>query len=135
MHERYETDQRRLNGRGEPVWDATLVRDSDRGVVAADDTNRIVAVSRPLAALLGWQVDDLVGRRVVTLIPPALREAHVAGFSRHLSTGEAHVLGRPVDLPVLRSDGTQVMCRFLVERAPTNPGRSVYVAWISPLEE
>jgi PAS domain S-box-containing protein len=135
MHERYETDRRGLNGRGEPVWDATLVRDSDRGVVAADDTNRIVAVSRPLADLLGWQVDDLVGRRVVTLIPPALREAHVAGFSRHLSTGEAHVLGQPVDLPVLRSDGTEVMCRFLVERAPANPGRSVYVAWISPLEE
>jgi PAS domain S-box-containing protein len=135
MHERFETDTRGLAGRLEPVWDAAVVRQADRGVVAADDTNRIVAVSQPLADLLGWQVADLVGRRVVTLIPPALREAHVAGFTRHLSSGEAHVLGLPLDLPVLRSDGAEVMCRFLVERAPTNPGRSVYVAWISPLQQ
>ncbi len=132
MHERFEVDARGPNPRSVPQWDVSVVRDAARGVVAADDTNRIIAVSRPLADWLGWDVDNLVGRRVVTLIPPALREAHVAGFSRHLSTGEAHALGKPLNLPVLRADGTEVVCRFLVERAPTNPGRSVYLAWIDP---
>jgi PAS domain S-box-containing protein len=102
-------------------------------VVAADDANNIVAISRSLADALGWEVDELVGRRVVTLIPPELREAHVAGFSRHLNTGQAHALGMPLELPVLRRDHTRVMCSFMVEQAPTNPGRSVYVAWIEPL--
>ncbi len=60
---------------------------SGRGVVAADDANRIIAIRDPLAELPGWRPGDLVGRRVVTLIPPALREAHVAGFTRHLTTG------------------------------------------------
>lgn len=83
--------------------------------------------------LLGWDADDLVGRRVVTVIPPALREAHVAGFSRHLSTGEAHVLGIPVELPVLRRDGTEILCRFLVEAAPAEFGRNVYLATIDPI--
>lgn len=113
-------------------WDGTHVRESDRGVVAADDANRIIAVSRPLAAELGWEVDDLVGRRVVALIPPALREAHVAGFSRHLHTGEAHVLGVPVRLPVLRADGSEVECDFLIEQADSDGGRPVYLAWITP---
>jgi len=111
-------------------WDDTLVRDADRGVVAADEANRIVAISRPLADLLGWDVDDLVGRRVVTLIPPRLREAHVAGFTRVLTTGEAHILGVPLVLPVLRADGSELPCRFLVERAPQSSDRSVYLAWI-----
>jgi PAS domain S-box-containing protein len=114
------------------TWNDDLVRDCDRGVVAADDANRIVAVSRPLADLLGWQVDDLVGRRVVTLIPPHLREAHVAGFSRHLTTGESHVLGVPLLLPVLHADGREVLCSFLIERAPQGEGRAVYLAWIAP---
>ena len=114
-------------------WDSSIVTDSHRGVIAADDANRIVAVSRPLARRLGWRPEDLVGRRVVTIVPPALREAHVAGFSRHLTTGEAHVLGVPLDLPVLRKDGSEVQCRFMVEHAPVNPGRSVYMAWIEPL--
>ena len=128
---RFETDVRAL----EVVeWDSSIVGDSDRRVIAADEANRIVAVSRPLARLLGWRPDDLVGRRVVTVVPPALREAHVAGFSRHLTTGEAHVLGVPLDLPVLHKDGSEVQCRFMIERAPVNAGRSVYMAWIEPLE-
>jgi PAS domain S-box-containing protein len=101
--------------------------------VAADDANRIIAISDPLARLLGWEAEQIVGRRVVALIPPELREAHVAAFSRHLTTGEAHVLGVPLELPVLRKDGTQVLCSFLVERAEVGTSRPVYVAWIEPL--
>ena len=67
----------------------------------------------------------------MTIIPPQLREAHVAGFTRHLATGEAHVLGVPLRLPVLRADGTEVECDYLVERADS-PGRTVYLAWITP---
>jgi hypothetical protein len=36
---------------------------------------------------------------------------------------------------VLRADGTEVACRFLIESTPTPAGRIVYVAWIDPLEE
>jgi PAS domain S-box-containing protein len=118
-----------------PQWDPTVVTDSAVGVIAADDANRIIAISAPLAAALGWDPDDLVGRRVVSVIPPALREAHVAGFSRHLITGEAHVLGVPLDLPVLRKDGSELRCRFVVERAPVSAGRAVYLAWIDPLDQ
>lgn len=115
-----------------PVWDASLVILSDRGVVAADDANRIIAISEPLARTVGWRPEEIVGRRVVALIPPELREAHVAGFSRHLSTGQAHVLGVDLELPVLHKDGTQVICSFLVERAAVGNGRPVYLAWIEP---
>ena len=124
-----------VDDRHEPApleWDTRLVSDSDRGAVAADDANRIIAVSRPLADALGWEVEDLVGRRVVVLIPPELREAHVAGFTRHLTTGETHAVGVPLRLPVLRADGTRVDSGFLIEQMPATPGRAVYVAWIDP---
>jgi PAS domain S-box-containing protein len=131
--ERFETTVNDRDSPEELVWDDTPVRTSDRGVVAADDANRIVGVSEPLAALLGWEVEALVGRRVVTLIPPALREGHVAGFSRHISTGEAHILGVPLELPVLHADGSEILCRFLVEQEDTG-GRPVYLAWIEPVD-
>lgn len=117
-----------------PDWDSASVTTSSRGVVAADDANRIIAVSATLAAFLGWEPSDLVGRRVVTLIPPELREAHVAGFTRHLTTGEAHVIDVPLRLPVIRADGTRVECDVLIEQTPAKGGRHVYVAWISPPE-
>ncbi|WNB86654.1 PAS domain-containing protein [Cellulomonas sp. ATA003] len=111
------------------------VRTSDHGVAAADDTNRIVAVSEPLAHLLGWSVDDLVGRRIVAIVPARLREAHVAGFTRHQSTGEARILGVPLTVPVLRSDGTQVTCHLLIESVEHGAGGSLYLAWIGPATE
>ena len=92
-----------------------------------------ISTAVPLAELCGWDRDDLIGRRVVTLIPPHLREAHVAGFTRALTTGEHHVLDVPLTLPVLRADGTEVQARFLVQQAPTSRGRAVYLAWIEPL--
>lgn len=126
--ERFEVE---ITGRVAAVdsWDPSAVLEAEQSVVAADDSNRIVAVSRHFAALVGWDPEALVGRRVVTLIPPALREAHVAGFTRHLTTGEAHALGVPLTLPVLHRDGTEITCTFLVEQVATRP-RSIYVAWI-----
>jgi PAS domain S-box-containing protein len=118
----------------QPAWDAEFVSASTRSVVAADDNNRLVAVSGPAAELLGWDPAELTGRRVVTIVPPSLREAHVAGFTRHLTTGETHALGVPLELPVLRADGTQILCSFLIERAPAEVGRAVYVAWIDAVE-
>jgi PAS domain S-box-containing protein len=126
----YETAVRARRDTDALDEEAAQVLSSERGVVAADDANRIVAVSRPLADLLGWHPDELVGRRVVTLVPPALREAHVAGFSRHVSTGEAHVIGRPMQLPVLRRDGTEVQCDVLLERSTLGTRRCFYLAWV-----
>jgi PAS domain S-box-containing protein len=130
--ERFEVETKNRARPQPPRWDATIVAGSPRGVVAADDANRIIGISRPLAHLLGWEPDDLVGRRVVTIIPPRLREAHVAGFSAHLSTGQAHVLGVPLRLPALHADGMEIDCRYLVEAVPAAAGRSVYLAWIEP---
>jgi PAS domain S-box-containing protein len=128
---RFETEVR--DNRPAAEWDVTVVTEADRPVVAADEANRIVAVSRPAAELLGWECEELVGRRVVTIVPLAWREAHVAGFSRHLSTGESRVLGMPTELPVLTHDGTEVPCRLLIERLPDTGTRAIYTAWIEPL--
>ena len=131
-------DDERFTGAIDPTqglsWDDTAVRTSSRGVVAADDGNRILAVSAPLAAALGWDPDDLVGRRIVAIVPHRYREAHVAGFSRHLSTGDSRVLGVSIDLPVLKADGSEVLCHFLIESDRTAVGHAVYLAWITPTQ-
>lgn len=116
-----------------PDWDDTLVRTSARAVVAADDTNRLIAVSQAAADLLGWEVGDLVGRRITTIIPPRLREQHVAGFTRHLTTGQRRMLGLEVNLPMLHRNGHEVVRRFFIEQVRAPVGRQIYVAWMDPL--
>jgi PAS domain S-box-containing protein len=111
----------------------TALGGEERGVVAADESNRILAVSARLAALLGRDPEDLRGRRVVALIPPALREAHVAGFSRHLTSGRDHLMNTPLTLPVLHADGRELLCHCLIEQRTAPAGRCLYVMWIEPV--
>ena len=116
-------------------WESAKVTEAEVGALAVDDANRVIAISPPLAAALGWAPPELVGRRVVAIVPPRYREAHVAGFSRHLSTGDARTLGVDLHLPVLRADGRELECRFLIESEATGGGRVVYVAWVTPLAD
>jgi PAS domain S-box-containing protein len=132
-HERFETAVNTLPGRATLPADVLGISGSSRSVVAVDVANRITAVSRPLAELVGWSVGDLVGRRIGTLIPPELREAHVAGFSRYLSSGETHIMGVPLELLVLRRDGSRLRCRLKVEEAPGAGGEAMFVGWIDPV--
>ena len=83
--------------------------------VVADDGNRIIALNAAAADLLGWNEDRLVGLRLTTIIPPELREAHLAGFTRHQLTGEARLLGRTVRVPALRRDGRHIEIDLRIE--------------------
>jgi PAS domain S-box-containing protein len=114
-------------------WDRSKVDDADVGVIAVTEDNRVCAISAPLVEVLGWPADELVGRRVVAIVPPRFREAHVAGFSRHLSTGDARALGVQLRLPVLTRGGQEVECEFLIESEATPEGHVVYLAHITPV--
>jgi PAS domain S-box-containing protein len=99
-------------------------------VIAGDEHNRVLAVSPPAARLLGWTARELAGQRLTVIIPPALRELHLAGYSRHQLTGQARLIGRTVTVPALRRDGTSVDVRLRLE---TRNAGSVtwYLAWLS----
>src|SRR3954451_6633442 len=58
------------------------VRNSLHAPIAADASNRIVAVSGPAADLLGWPASGLEGRRLVTIIPTRVRDPQVCRISR-----------------------------------------------------
>jgi len=108
------------------------VRCSDVAQIAADRWNRIIAVSPAAAELLGWTPAELESRRLVTIIPPELRDAHVAAFTRQMLGGPARILGREVDVPALRRDGRQVPVTLLIERQSDSAGRSLFVATLTP---
>jgi PAS domain S-box-containing protein len=112
-----------------PGWDPTAVADATRAVVAANQLSQIVAVSRPAAELLGYEDPaDLVGRRIVAMIPERFRQAHVAGFTMFLLVGRRPLLERAVTVPALRRDGSEVTVELSVHDQPLGDGHSVLVA-------
>ncbi|MFD5451063.1 MULTISPECIES: SpoIIE family protein phosphatase [unclassified Streptomyces] len=113
-------------------WDVSHVRAGRLPTIAADETNRIIAANGPAADLLGWSPDDLVGRKLTTLIPEHLRERHTAAFTSMLLTGRTRIVGRSVPLPALHRDGRLLPVRLYIQTQETADGRTVFVGQLSP---
>ena len=110
-------------------WDAAGVDGSERAVIAADDTNRIVAVSdRALAALGYADRAELVGRRLIAVIPWRYHQAHVAGFTLHLTIGRDALIDRTVAVPFLRADGTELEAHMRLAAEALPNGRRIFTA-------
>lgn len=115
-------------------WDAGSITNSERALLAVDDGGLIVAASRGAHVLLGdddpgQPLDDLPGKRLVSLIPHRFREAHLAGFTMHLLTGNGAMLDTPVIVPMLRRDGTERSVQVTVrEEHVAADGRPVFIA-------
>lgn len=127
------TESLRETHRG-PNWDPAPVADSFRAVVAADDNNRILAASRSVLDLLGYDdPDELVGQRIVALIPSRYRQAHIAGFTMHLLVGHSPLIGTTVRVPALQRDGSEVEIELTVVSQYLPPGRQIFLAEMNPV--
>ncbi len=98
-------------------------------MLAADDEDRIVAVSDRALRLLGYDDRaDLVGTRLIGIIPERYRQAHLAGFTMHFLSGRALLVGRTVVVPALRRDGSEVEVELTIRTDRTDDGRTLFVA-------
>jgi PAS domain S-box-containing protein len=85
-------------------------------IVTMDAAGTITGWNAQAEATFGWSADEAIGRRLSeTVIPPEHRAAHERGLERFLSTGEARVLNKRIEVAALHRDGTE----FPVELAIT----------------
>ncbi len=115
---------------GRPLrWDDSAVTEAPEALVAADDASRIVAVSRSAAAALGYDDPaELVGQRLLQIIPERYHQAHIAGFTLHLTNGRSPLLGSRVTVPVRCQNGDELTLELTVRVQHLADGRPVFVA-------
>jgi PAS domain S-box-containing protein len=114
------------------AWDRGIEPGAGVCWLIGDDHNRIVAASGQASTLLGWSEEQLVGQRLLVVIPPAYREAHLAAFTRSVVDGGGRILGQPVRLAALRADGSEVPITLTLTRHQASEGRTVYLGVIEP---
>jgi PAS domain S-box-containing protein len=105
-------------------WDDT----SDH-VIVTDEASIILRATRPVLDALGYDDEaDLVGRRILVVVPERFHQAHVAGTALHSTNGRSHLIGRSVLVPVVRADGGEMLARVCVEPTHVAGDRRVFVA-------
>jgi PAS domain S-box-containing protein len=81
----------------------------------------------PRAAVLGQPLSELI-------IPPAHRAEHRRGMRHYLASGEGPVLGRRVELPALRADGSEFPAEISI--VPTVlDGRPIFTGYVRDITE
>jgi PAS domain S-box-containing protein len=113
--------------------DALSILDSALdALVVTDAKGSIVWLNRAAERTFGYERSAAVGREAAELVvPERLREADREGIARVAAGGEAHILGRRVEFPALRSDGSEFPAELTVTRAGDAPVR--FTAWIREL--
>ena len=99
-------------------------------VISIDGQARITYVNSAAEQIFGFRAAEVTGRQVAeVIVPPSLREKHRAGFSRYLSTGEARILDRRIEITAMRADGSEFPVEMAITRAgpPEAPAFTGYV--------
>lgn len=107
--------------------------DADGPLLATDEASIIVAASPAAVSLLGYDhAEDLLGRRVLVVVPPRYHQAHIAGTTLNATNGRDALLGVPLVVPMVRADGSEVPVSIEVRPVRLDEGHRVFVARFEP---
>jgi PAS domain S-box-containing protein len=92
-----------------------VLRSTLDSIIAMDADDRITEFNRAAEEAFGWKRDEVIGKPLEEIIIPArYRDAHRKGLKRYLETGEARVIGKRLELPALRRDGTEFLAELSI---------------------
>lgn len=75
--------------------------------IGVDEAGVLVDWNKQAELTFGWSREEAIGRRLdETILPPRLRQKYREHLRRFLATGKSRILGRPVELPAIRKDGS-----------------------------
>lgn len=87
----------------------TITGAAKDAIMMMDDSGRVTFWNPAAEAMFGYAANEVLGRRLHGfLAPERFRAAHAAAFARFLATGEGAAVGKTVELPAARKDGSEV---------------------------
>lgn len=107
--------------------------DTDGAVLATDEASVIVVASAAALDILGYSsADELVGRRVLVVVPSQFHQAHIAGTTMNATNGRDNLLAVPIRVPMVRADATEILVDLEVRPHLLPNGRRLFVARFTP---
>lgn len=92
-------------------------------VVRMNSNGFITDWSGQAYTVFGWTRDEVLGRLLADVIVPERdREAHARGLARLLSTGQAHILNKRVEVEGLHRDGHEFPIELTISRLSSAAG-------------
>src|SRR5688572_5424570 len=100
------------------------------------DQNGIIVKWNPQAELLfGWSASELIGKHLSeTIIPPRYRDAHEAGLSHFLKTGEGTVIGRSIEIQAINKNNIEFDVSLSISPTKVN-GSYLFIGFVRDITD
>src|SRR6185503_3971037 len=104
-------------------------------IISMDQTGRIIEFNPATETVLGYTRAEALGKRLAELmVPPRLRAQHERGLAHYLETGEGPVLGKRIEMPAMRADGSEVPVELSIT-AFELAGQTIFTACLRDITE
>ncbi|MGH7304822.1 MAG: hybrid sensor histidine kinase/response regulator, partial [Candidatus Rokuibacteriota bacterium] len=104
-------------------------------IVTIDHRGRITEFNRAAERVFGYRRADVLGQELAAaLIPAAYQERHRSGLARYLETGHGQAIGRRLEVPAVRADGTEFPVELTITRLPSE-GPPMFTGFLRDITE
>jgi PAS domain S-box-containing protein len=86
-----------------------VTQSANDAIVAVNSSGEVISWNKGARHIFGYTEEEMLGQSLTILMPEAFRAAHQRGLERHVETGEAHVIGKTVELTGLRKGGEEFL--------------------------
>jgi len=105
-------------------------------ILSIDHEGRVHEWNPAAEKTFGYRKADALGRKMDELIIPlSLREYYHDGLAEYLMTGVGSLLGRPIELTVMRADGTEFRAELGITRNSSDESTTMYTCFIRDISE
>jgi two-component system, cell cycle sensor histidine kinase and response regulator CckA len=112
-----------------------VVRTALDAVVGMSHDGLVTEFNPAAEAMFGYRRDEVMGKPLTDIIiPERLRDAHAQGLKRAGGHGDSQVIGKRVEMPALRRDGTEFPAELAITRVAVE-GAPAYTGYIRDLTE
>ncbi len=111
--------QRETAPRASETRKATILETTLDAIITINHKGRITEFNPAAEQIFGYSCAEALGQRIAKLIiPPSLREQHHEGLAHYLATGEGPIIGKRIEIPAMRADGSEFLVELTITRVP-----------------
>ncbi|MDQ3855609.1 MAG: PAS domain S-box protein [Chloroflexota bacterium] len=101
----------------------TVVDTATDGIITTTQDGIVRSYNRGAERIFGYRADEVTGQPLTLLMPEGFGEPYTDGLRRYSRTGEAHILGRTVEVLGRREGGTEVPLELTVTEVREGSGK------------
>jgi PAS domain S-box-containing protein len=114
---------------------AAIVASALDAIVTIDHTGKILEFNPAAEKTFGYPRAAAIGKDVEELIlPPSIRARYREGLTRHVATGKGLILGKRIEIPAMRSDGSEFPIELSISQISLS-GRPTFTGYLRDITQ